>query len=198
MRIIFTLSLILWISAANAQSEMNEKLPYRQIPSYPENYKAGNVMGRFIDGLGYRYYWATEGLRKDDLNYKPTKDARSTRQTLEHIYSLSRLILIVANKEVHKSREDVSSLSFDELRQKTLVSLKTASDLFKGQKSKGLEQSPVVFEREGKQSEYSNWHLMNGPIADAIYHTGQIVSFRRSSGNPMNPKVNVFTGKTAE
>lgn len=39
------------------------------------------------------------------------------------------------------------------------------------------------------------YNLINGPIADAIWHTGQLASFRRSSGNPINSKVNHFTGK---
>jgi len=38
--------------------------------------------------------------------------------------------------------------------------------------------------------------MMNGPLADAIYHVGQIVVFRRANGNPQNPRVNVFMGKT--
>ena len=29
---------------------------------------------------------------------------------------------------------------------------------------------------------------------DAIYHTGQIVSFRRTTGNPIDSSVNVFMG----
>jgi hypothetical protein len=36
--------------------------------------------------------------------------------------------------------------------------------------------------------------LINGPITDAIYHTGQVVSFRRTSGNPIPKGVNVFLG----
>jgi len=38
------------------------------------------------------------------------------------------------------------------------------------------------------------WHIINGPISDALTHVGQINSFRRLSGNCV-PKANVFTGK---
>ena len=34
--------------------------------------------------------------------------------------------------------------------------------------------------------EYPFWSLLNGPIADMIWHVGQVVTFRRSLGNPFN------------
>ena len=37
-----------------------------------------------------------------------------------------------------------------------------------------------------------------GPIADALWHVGQVVTFRRSSGNPFNSKASVFTGKVRQ
>jgi len=39
------------------------------------------------------------------------------------------------------------------------------------------------------------WNLINGPFSDIIYHTGQVVAFRRITGNPINPGVNVFVGQ---
>jgi hypothetical protein len=46
----------------------------------------------------------------------------------------------------------------------------------------------------GAAQEFPFWNQLNGPIADCIWHTGQIVSFRRSSGNPFTEKANVFMG----
>ena len=57
-----------------------------------------------------------------------------------------------------------------------------------------LEYLNIIFERGGKQTKFPVWNLINGPIADAIYHTGQVVSFRRTSGNPIPKGVNVFLG----
>jgi hypothetical protein len=37
--------------------------------------------------------------------------------------------------------------------------------------------------------------MINGPIADALWHAGQVVTLRRVSGNPINPKVSVFNGR---
>jgi hypothetical protein len=39
------------------------------------------------------------------------------------------------------------------------------------------------------------WNMINSPISDYLWHIGQVVSFRRSSGNPFNSKVEVFLGK---
>jgi len=66
----------------------------------------------------------------------------------------------------------------------------------KANPDQNLSELKVIFKRGENESEFPFWNVINGQISDAIYHTGQVVSFRRSSGNPMNPKVNVFSGKT--
>ena len=58
-------------------------LPYSQIPDYPDSYASGNVLSRLVDGLGFRYYWATEGLTQKDLDFKPSEGARSTYETMQ-------------------------------------------------------------------------------------------------------------------
>jgi len=45
------------------------------------------------------------------------------------------------------------------------------------------------------ETQFPFWNVINGPISDAIWHTGQVVSFRRTSGNPFPKGVNVLTGK---
>jgi hypothetical protein len=57
-----------------------------------------------------------------------------------------------------------------------------------------LDEMDMVFERGTTKQEFPFWNLINGPIADAIWHVGQVVSFRRSSGNPLPQGVNVLTG----
>ena len=88
--------------------------------------------------------------------------------------------------------------TFEERRAATLRNLKMASDLIKGSKPKDLENKKVIFQRGENTSEFPFWNLLNGPLADAIYHTGQLVSFRRTTGNPVQTGVNVFRGKTKE
>ena len=38
------------------------------------------------------------------------------------------------------------------------------------------------------------WNMINGPLADALTHVGQINSWRRLAGNPA-PKADVFRGR---
>ena len=38
-----------------------------------------------IDGLGFRFYWATEGLRQADLDYSTTPESRASAETLDHM-----------------------------------------------------------------------------------------------------------------
>ena len=185
------LALIL-LSGTNLTAQTSE-LPYRVIPDYPESFTAETVAARMLDGLGFRYYWATEGLRPEDLSYKPGEEARSTRETLEHIYGLT-LLTVNSTKNVVNSRIDVSGLTFEELRAKTLENISKASEFLKGSEA-ALDDLKCIFPtQDGSTVDYPFWNLVNGPIADALWHVGQVVSFRRSSGNPLNSKVSVFNG----
>ena len=173
----------------------NKDLPYSEIPEAPSQYSAGGVVARMVDGLGFRYYWATEGLRKEDLAFKPSTEARTSLETIDHILGLSTTIL---NSALHKTNEgnDFSGLTYDQKRELTLVNLKSAADIFRT--SEDLNEFTIVFKGSRGTSEYPFWNQINGPIADAIWHCGQVVSFRRSSGNPFNSKASVFTGKLRE
>jgi len=146
-----------------------------------------------IDGLGYRYYWATENLRRSDFDFRPDTLARSTFETMEHIYGLSFMILNASKNQVNE-RRNLFQMTANELRSATLDNLKLASEEIVLVDS--MEELNILFQSSTGRKALPFWHVLNGPLADAIYHTGQIVSFRRTSGNPMNPKVNVFMGKT--
>ena len=188
------LLLSLMITGMKAQEAQSE-LPYREIPDPSEIYTPGTVVSRMVDGLGFRYYWATEGLRQEDLSYRPGEEARTTLETLEHIHGLTRVILNAALKKPNEPVEQVER-TFDEMRSETLGMLKRASDIFR--ETEDLGSHKVVFIRDGNQSEFPFWNQINGPISDALWHCGQVVSFRRASGNPFNSKVSVFTGKVRE
>ena len=170
-------------------------LPYHQIPEAPETYSAENVAARMIDGLGYRYYWATEGLRKEDLAFTPGNNGRNAEGTLDHLYGLAGTILNGVKNQPNIRPLEEAEMTWEEKRKKTLERLKTASDHLKTS-GKSLKEMEVIFQRGERSSSFPFWNLLNGPIADAINHVGQIISYRRSAGNPINPMVNVFIGKT--
>ncbi|MFL2617211.1 MAG: hypothetical protein ACJ0P0_06405 [Flavobacteriaceae bacterium] len=175
-------------------SVMAQELPFSSIPQSPENYTTINIINRMLQGLGFRYFWATEGLRKIDLKYRPTKNSYNTLETLQHIFTLSSTILnTTANKVSIRPTPKITN-DFNELRAKTLSNIKEASIILDQYDDRKLEDLNITFEKGGKQSKFPVWNLINGPISDAIYHTGQVVSFRRTSGNPIAKGVNVFLG----
>ena len=172
--------------------ELNNKLPYYEIPDYPNEYTAGTVAARMVDGLGFRYYWATEGLRDEDLAFRPNDDARTTDETIDHIYNLSRTIVNATLKQPNIRSDNEPELTFLEKRKKTLENIKTAADILR--KTDDLTEFKIVF----GEREFPFWNNINGPIEDAVWHCGQIVSFRRSSGNPYNSKASLFAGKVRD
>ncbi len=176
----------------------SQGLPYYQIPDYPESYSPENVAARMIDGLGFRFYWATEGLTEKDLEYTPGNDGRSTGHTIDHIYGLTLTILNASLNKPNVFPRDEEELTFEQKRALTLKNIEMASQVLKDQNANTLENNKVIFQSENGSSEYPYWNMINGPIADAIYHTGQVVSFRRSSGNPINPNIRVFLGTVRE
>jgi hypothetical protein len=178
--------------------QKNFDLPYYQIPDNPKNYTAATVAARMIDGLGFRYYWATESLREQDLNFKPNDDARTAFETINHILSLSEMIVNTSKNQPYIRLSGLHYFAFEQMRAKTLENFKEASDLLKEDPEKRLEEYHVIFKRSDRTVEYPFWNLINGPIADAIWHVGQVVSFRRSSGNPIHQNVNVFQGRFRE
>ncbi|MEZ4802352.1 MAG: hypothetical protein R2797_06230 [Gelidibacter sp.] len=183
MRLHSVAILLLVVFKINAQ----DILPYHELPEYPESFTAGTMAARMVDALGFRYYWATEDLKENDLAYKPNDDARSTGETIDHILSLSHVIVNSTLKRLN-AKNDFSKMSFDEKRKQTLLNLKTAADILRT--SDDISQFKIIF----GEREIPFLNNVNGPIADAIWHCGQIASFRRSSGNPINPRVDHFMG----
>jgi hypothetical protein len=170
---------------------------YQKLPEYPESYSSGTVAARTLDGLGFRFYWATEGLRPEDLQYNPNDDARTTLETIEHIYQMSFMIVNATSNTTNVAGQ-APQLTFEQMRTKTLTNLKTASQRLLTLSDQDVAGLKIIVQRGETTSEFPFWNLLNGPIADCLWHTGQIVSFRRSSGNPFNNKVNVFTGTVSQ
>lgn len=181
------------VQFSNAQSASS--LPFKDIGAYPETYTPETVLIRMINGLGYRYYWATEGLRAQDIAYRPTPEAQSVRDLLEHLYGLAETIKNASLDQPNIRPQDFSQLDFESLRRGTLEFLKTAVTAIEKMPQGTIATHEVQFQRPDKTATFPYWHMINGPISDALYHTGQVVSFRRTTGNPIDSSVNVFMGK---
>jgi hypothetical protein len=164
-------------------AQNTEELPYYKIPEAAQTYTAGTTVSRMIDGLGFRYYWATQGLRAEDLAYKPSASGRTSGETIEHLFGLSNFILSTVIKDFKPV--DGMAMTFEEKRKQTLLNYKKASDILR------TTNDIAIFDN----AKFPFWNVINGPIADALWHCGQIVMLRRASGNPFNSKVSVFAGK---
>ena len=177
----------------NAQ---NNNLPFFEISSEKNHYTSVNIIYRLIEGVGYRYYWASKDLKKKDLDYKPSSSSISSYETLEHIYVLSETIMNSALNKVNNRPTEKTPKSYNELREGTLMNLQKFNDIILSKNEDDLKRIKIIFNRGGRDASFPFWNLLNGQIADMIYHTGQIVSFRRTTGNPIQKGVNVFLGKT--
>ncbi len=159
---------------------MTEELPYYFIPDPPDSISGVTILVRMIDGLGFRFRWATEGLRDSDFILKHDAKSKNIKELIEHIWGLINWINISLTgvsdnrtEEIHSQRKSVLEMIV-ELR-KTLLSMNDEE----------LQNSRI--------NNHSFWHFINGPITDAFTHVGQINSLRRLAGNP-TPKTNVFKG----
>jgi hypothetical protein len=182
-----TLLFCILISVSLTAIAQSDSLPYKTFPPAPDHYSAGAVVSRLLDGLGFRYYWATEGLRPVDLAFKPSPQARTSQETLEHIYSLSAMIVSAVGGKQNASDQ---FKTFADLRKATLENFKKCSIIIAGYNNADLGKISIDF--NGQQLPF--WNMINGPISDCLWHTGQVVSLRRSSGNPFSDKVELFLG----
>ncbi len=178
-------------AVAHAQ---DKSLPYAEIPPDPKSFSAGTVAARMIDGLGFRYYWATEGLRPQDLAFKPSPDARTAEETIAHIYEMSILILHATTQTPNVPGQD-KKLPFAEMRSVTLTNFWKAAENLRTCTDDQMKEFNFIFKSGTQTVTYPFWNMINGPIEDCVWHVGQLVSFRRSSGNPFNSKAEVFTGR---
>ncbi len=194
MRLIILFNLMA-ISAVMGQSTNKEALPYREITKTADNFTAGTVTARLLDGLGFRFYWATDNLHEEDLSYKPVEEARTFLETVEHIYGMSMIIVNTARKEPTTPGKENEKLSFQEMRLRTLKNIEEASQIFLKLEGKALDGHKMVIKGSSSEVEFPFWNLINGPISDCLWHVGQLVSFRRSSGNPFSNEVSVLSGK---
>lgn len=175
-------------------SGISQDKPYfYQIPEYPGQYSAATVAARMVDGLGFRYYWATEGLTDQDLRFKPGDSSRTSLETIEHIFQLTQILNNAVHQKPTVNDPGAPRMDFSLLREKTLRNLEEASKLLK-KPDASLTSFPMIFKNPNRTTEFPFWNLVNGPIADALWHVGQIVSFRRSSGNPFPDGVSVLQG----
>lgn len=163
---------------------------YDTIPDYPETTTGTTVFTRLIDGLIFRYYWATEGLTENELQFRPSPSGMKTIELLDHIHQLA----FVTHYTLHNQRMEkrVPLTDFEDIRKATLALFASSRTQLETMDDTMLSNSKI--QPHHQQATFPFWHLLNGPVADALTHVGQINSWRRIAGNP-TPAHNPFLGK---
>ena len=134
-----------------------------------------------LDGLGFRFYWATEGLRPEDYAFRPAEDTMSIGELVSHVWELVNWVSASALKKPYEKPVDGPATRTEALKiihdlRETMLAM-SDEDLGRLQ----IRDKPF-------------WNMVNGPFSDALTHTGQINSFRRLAGNPV-AGANVFLGE---
>ena len=153
---------------------------FYEIPGYPKGVSATSILTRLLDGLGFRFHWATEGLRQEGYAFRPAEDVMSVTELIRHIWGLINWVGISVLGRSHKRPEEVEAI-----RNQILEIIWELREAVQSMGEEDLGKVTI----EGRPF----WHIINGPISDALTHTGQVNSFRRLSGNPVYG-ANVFTG----
>ncbi|AWW30831.1 hypothetical protein DN752_12235 [Echinicola strongylocentroti] len=168
-----------------SKAQNPQPLPFEDISTYPDAYTSGTVAARMVESLGFRYRYATQGLEEENMDYRASEVARTIGETMDHIYGLS---IVVHNSVIEEAYTKKDGLDLMEGREESLHLLKAVYDRLLIMDDKEVSAISV-------RDEHPFWILINGPLVDAIWHSGQIATLRRAAGNPMPKGVNVFLGK---
>ena len=160
------------------------------LSNVPQNISANSVLIRLIEGLGFRYQAATSGLTELDITFKPTPESFSIGELLKHIYDLAFITQKTFGGKAHYKKDELAAGS--ELITETIQLYNIAIARIKTLKPQDLKSCYV--QPKSLPNAYPFWFVINGHIADALTHIGQLVSWRRINGNPQ-PPTNVFLGK---
>jgi len=153
---------------------------YSELPKPSHEISAGKILQRMVDGLGFRYGTATNGLHPEFFDYKACDTAMSGGELLKHIYQLMWWVneSFKLDNPYDKTLNNVEGYS-----NATLAKIETLSNHLENISDAALDEVQLYLKREN--TNYSFWYVINGPLADALSHVGQINSWRRMAGNPV-------------
>lgn len=162
---------------------------YKTLPKAPEHLSSAKILKRLIDGLGFRYQLATDGLTEIDFNFRPVPSSMNIAEVNTHIFHLSRWS---AKSLGTKLKDKYEIANFNSTREAILELLHNTAGQLEILSDQELETKEIYLKRT--DSTYPFWFLVNGFIADALTHVGQINSWRRMAGNPV-ARISPFTGE---
>lgn len=160
---------------------------YESIPKHPGGFSGPAALVRMIDGIGFRYRWATEGLKQENMTFQPCEGSFSLHGLLGHIWRL--LAWLNRSLEIEPPSKD-SPTSLEGLRSESLEMVWALRERLAEFDDKKLDAISITVPGRG---EFPFWNMINGPLCDILTHIGQINSWRRMAGNPPL-KANPFLG----
>ena len=166
--------------------ENHQELPFEDISKTPTELTATNTILRMVEGLAFRYRWATENLSEENIKFRPHPTSMSIEDVNSHIFDLVDSTFRVFGGE-KQNKETLNS--FQDIRESNLFLLKKLVILLIE-----MNDSELAEMEKNTSRKLPFWYWINGPLADALTHVGQITSWRRISGNPQLKGVNVFIG----
>lgn len=157
---------------------------YSKLPIPPAEASIVTVIIHLVDSVGFRYYWATEGLADVHLAFAPAEGAMTLGRQMAHV----RRIVQWTNVAMQSKSERVKEVEedFATMRSGTFAAFDALKSTVTALGPDGLtrvEAFGLPF-----------WNLINGPITDGLTHVGQINTYRRMLGEPARA-INFFTGK---
>ena len=160
---------------------MNEYTPFARLDSHPTHVNGPSVVARLLDSQGFRFYWATQGLTPREYAFSPGQGCQSIADLVGHIWGLTNWVHISVFGQ-GEQRPEGAPLQ----REHTLKMLHRLREHMASLDDAALEAITI--------DDRPFWHMINGPLADALTHVGQINAFRRLAGSP-TPKAGLFTGE---
>ena len=100
--------------------DRNQELPFEDISKTPTELTATNTLLRVVEGLAFRYRWATENLSEEDIKFRPHSTSMSIEEVNSHIFDLVDSTFSVFGGE--KQNKD-SLNSFKKIRKASLLVL---------------------------------------------------------------------------
>jgi hypothetical protein len=165
-------------------------LDFSSIPPGPAQVSGGAVLTCLVAGIGFRFYWVTEGLRDEDIALRVIPEAMSIAELTVHVLELAEWVAEAAVAIPKADGTPNGDPAFPENRRRALEMLALLRDRFSAMRDEEISAIRLPARAGGLP-----WpHIINGPLADALTHVGQINLLRRASGNPV-PKANVLLGQ---
>jgi hypothetical protein len=138
----------------------------RSIPDPSDTYTATTVTIRMLQAVEYRFCRATQDLDASHYDFRPTPDAMPLGDLISHIGDLVTWTAASLSVDCEKPGTDLDAIQ--DILQKTAGQLETMSD------------ADLTAVKLGGTREF--WYAINGPIADALTHIGQINTYKRLIG----------------